>query len=202
MRGLVEQGLLEPIPFGYCRCRCGGLAPIAKLTITRKGYVRGQPVRFIHGHHARVYPFDFWSRVDKTTTPDGCWPFTGHLDQDGYGRIKVNGRWRVATHIALELSGFIPWEGLQVRHYVCNNPPCCRPSHLKIGTPKEDAEDKVSQGRQARGERQGAAKLRQADADEIRRLYAADISRAALARRFDVSWPAIDRLVRGEIWKP
>lgn len=37
---------------GYCQCGCGGLAPVAKLT--RRGYVKGESMRFIQGHHLRV----------------------------------------------------------------------------------------------------------------------------------------------------
>lgn len=37
---------------GYCQCGCGDLAPIAKLT--RRGYRKGEPMRFIQGHHLRL----------------------------------------------------------------------------------------------------------------------------------------------------
>jgi hypothetical protein len=157
-----DSALLEPMPYGYCHCRCGGRTPIATRTDQRYGHIKGQPVRFINYHHSRVQygPWieRYWSQVDK----DGpvvrlglgpCWLWTGYRDEKGYGQIEVNGRTRWAHHIALELVGFIiPAEFLQVRH-LCHTPPCCRPSHLKIGTPQEDADDKVSAGRQARGER-------------------------------------------------
>ena len=38
---------------GLCQCGCGRPAPIAKMTNTRLGHIKGQPVRFIRGHHAR-----------------------------------------------------------------------------------------------------------------------------------------------------
>lgn len=37
-----------------CACGCGYPAPVAKATSRRLGHVKGQPVRFIHGHHARL----------------------------------------------------------------------------------------------------------------------------------------------------
>jgi hypothetical protein len=146
----------------------------------------------------------FWWKVDRMTTPDGCWPWTGERNKAGYGRIKVNGRTRYAHNFALELVGFIiPAEFLQVRHYICHNPPCCRPSHLRIGTPQEDTDDKVSVGRQARvrGERNGQAKLRQLDVVEVRRLYAAGgWAKSALAQRFGVSDVAIGYIIAGRTW--
>jgi hypothetical protein len=39
---------------GLCGCGCGQPAPIAKATKARLGHVKGQPTRFIHGHHART----------------------------------------------------------------------------------------------------------------------------------------------------
>lgn len=36
-----------------CECGCGGLAPIATRTNSRAGHIKGQPVRFILGHHGR-----------------------------------------------------------------------------------------------------------------------------------------------------
>jgi len=198
--------VVEVQPVGLCGCGCGLPAPIAKYTCRRDGYVKGQPTRFIHNHHTRLQSQatseQFWPKVDRTTTPDGCWPFTGCLDKDGYGRFKVNGRHRRAHHIALELVGFvIPFEGLVVRH-TCDNPPCCNPAHLRIDTKPANVADRDAKGRQASGESNGRAKLRQQDVDEIRRLYAAGgISQRALARQFNVHCTTIRDILIGKIWQ-
>ncbi len=42
---LIEKGL--------CQCGCGEEAPVAKRNCTCKGWIRGQPVRYIKGHQAR-----------------------------------------------------------------------------------------------------------------------------------------------------
>lgn len=39
-----------------CECGCGQPAPIARTTSARDGWVKGQPKRFIHGHHGRGKP--------------------------------------------------------------------------------------------------------------------------------------------------
>lgn len=36
-----------------CECGCGQPAPIATYTARRRGYIAGQPCRFVHGHHNR-----------------------------------------------------------------------------------------------------------------------------------------------------
>jgi hypothetical protein len=174
------------------------------------GWIKGQPKFFINGHYARIQPHPdlairFWENVDCTTTPDGCWPWTGMRDRKGYGLIKVNGRTVKAGRIALELAGWIiPVKFLQVRHYICNNPPCCRASHLKIGTPKENSEDRDSQARQALGECNGQAKLDSDKVLAVLALYRRGVSgrgQEALAKQFGVSPKSIWNIIHGETWE-
>ncbi len=40
-----------------CGCGCGEPAPIARQNDHRFGHIKGEPVRFIRGHHARLQPF-------------------------------------------------------------------------------------------------------------------------------------------------
>lgn len=39
-------------PYGYCKCGCGDLAPLAGRNEFRRGYVKGMPMEYIHGHSA------------------------------------------------------------------------------------------------------------------------------------------------------
>jgi len=56
----------------------------------------------------------------------------------------------------------------------------------------------VAKGRQARGERNGRAKLQRVDAEEIRAMFAAgDISKMALGRRFGIDRKTVGLIVRG-----
>ena len=41
------------IPYGLCHCGCGEETSIAKYSSQRQGYVKGEPVRYIHSHRAR-----------------------------------------------------------------------------------------------------------------------------------------------------
>lgn len=116
-----------------------------------------------------------WARVRKGA-PDECWPWEGYARPGGHGQI---GRGRredglVGTHVAA-------WEvthdqrvpsGLVVRH-TCDNPPCCNPAHLLIGTSADNARDAKERGRArgARGTRSPFAKLTTEQVGEIRRRY-------------------------------
>ncbi|HXL20105.1 MAG TPA: hypothetical protein VN961_21530 [Streptosporangiaceae bacterium] len=208
---LLEPDLLQPVPYGYCHCRCGGRTSIAKGTDSRRGWIKGQPVRFILGH-SRIDRRDcserFWEQVDKNgpiVRPElgPCWLWIGYRDQDGYGVSRVNGR-RRATHVALELAGyFILFKGLEALHR-CDNCQCIRPDHLKIDTKPANIADKVAKGRQARGEHIAEAKLDPEKAREVRALYQRGVlgrGYEALARRFGVSQSTIWRIIQDETWK-
>ena len=72
----------------------------------------------------------FWSYVRKTRT---CWLWTGKLSTDGYGQIKINGRWRRVHIVAYEWAvGAIP-TGMELDH-TCRRRNCVRPDHLEPKT--------------------------------------------------------------------
>lgn len=86
------------------------------------------------------------SRVEKLSS--GCWVWTGPTNKKGYGRIgiRVKRASRLAHRAAwLLMVGDIP-PGIFVCHH-CDNPPCCNPAHLFLGTNKENKEDSKRKGR-------------------------------------------------------
>lgn len=85
----------------------------------------------------------FWSKVDKSGS---CWCWTAYRKPTGYGVFKYNGKLHRAHRFALEVThGEIP-EGLVVRHK-CDNPSCCNPEHLEIGTQADNMRDRTERGR-------------------------------------------------------
>lgn len=73
----------------------------------------------------------FWSHVDRSTGPDGCWTWTGYREK-GYGRFFLDQAHRsVRAHrLAYEQGrGPIP-DGLQLDH-LCRNRACVNPAHLE-----------------------------------------------------------------------
>ncbi len=80
----------------------------------------------------------FWSKVSGG---ESCWEWNGSRNEDGYGIVKRDGKLRKAHRLAYELAwGPIP-DGLLIRHR-CDNPPCCRPTHLIPGTKLDNARDR------------------------------------------------------------
>lgn len=92
----------------------------------------------------------FWALVARGATQE-CWPWCGATSPKGYGKFSTGPRrtrkFLRAHRFAWELSnGEIP-QGMQVLH-ACDNPGCCNPRHLFLGTNDDNVRDKVSKGRQ------------------------------------------------------
>lgn len=51
--GIGGIGMAEPTHVKLCECGCGEPAPLAKVTNKRQGAIKGQPQRFVLGHHGR-----------------------------------------------------------------------------------------------------------------------------------------------------
>lgn len=139
----------------------------------------------------------FWPKVDRSGGPDACWPWTASRLKRGYGRFFVDPATR-----RLELSHRVAWEltygpiptGLLACHS-CDNPPCCNPLHLFLGSHYDNMMDRASKRRN--GER-----LSPEAVEEIRRLYdVAGLPFQAIALRFAVAPSTISRAYYGKTWK-
>jgi hypothetical protein len=109
------------------------------------------------------------------------------------------GRKAKAHRVAWQLENGSPGD-LCVLHR-CDNPPCVNPSHLFIGTQLDNIRDRTAKGRSSQqivelnrcganrvlGERNGSARLTEADVRAIRRLVAECVERQTIAERFGVS---------------
>lgn len=150
--------------------------------------------------HTATAAQGFWAKVDRTAGPRGCWPWTASRDRDGYGWLGPKSIARKAHRAAYILAhGQIP-PGMVVMH-ACDNPPCCNPAHLSVGTPGDNTRDAIAKGRALVGEINNSAKLTEAAVERIRHLHARGTTRLELAQRFGVCRRQINDIVTGRAWR-
>lgn len=77
----------------------------------------------------------------------GCWVWKGWVNPRwGYGFMSYrNKSWRLHCLMWTLTRGPIP-SGMVIRH-TCDNPPCCNPLHIEIGTHKDNVHDRMRRGR-------------------------------------------------------
>ena len=120
---------------------------------------------------------EFWSHV-AVGSADACWPWTSRTAR-GYGNLYFRGRTQMAHRVAFELAnGPIP-AGLLVRH-TCDNPPCCNPAHLLLGTHRDNAWDRERRNR-SKSARQRLVRNRRPFREIARASYNDPVRRARVA---------------------
>lgn len=145
-----------------------------------------------------------WPKIAKMD-PDKCWPWTASTNEHGYGTIKEGGKKgrSVLAHRAVyeDVFGPIP-DGLNVLHR-CDNPPCCNPGHLWLGTQSDNARDMHEKGRwklnkSYDGEGNPAAKLTVKEVLEIRN---ASEPHDQIASRYGITASNVSVIKNRKSWK-
>ena len=84
-----------------------------------------------------------------TFSDKGCWEFNSDMSGTGslgYGSVKYQGTNQYVHRVVFKLmKGKVP-DSLLVLHN-CDNPKCCNPDHLFLGTNKDNTQDMIAKGR-------------------------------------------------------
>lgn len=98
---------------------------------------------------------ELWKKVD-VRGEDECWPWKGWTGDGGYGRTEINDVAYYAHRVIFDLvnPGVIELKAPKVGSkdggfllHRCDNPICCNPKHLFVGTHDDNMKDKVAKGR-------------------------------------------------------
>jgi hypothetical protein len=87
----------------------------------------------------------FWSKINKKSE-FACWEWIRGTDTNGYGKVRFRKHIQMAHRVAWILTHGEITNKLIICHS-CDNPPCCNPDHLFLGTHLDNAHDKIKKGR-------------------------------------------------------
>lgn len=148
----------------------------------------------------------FWSKV-RIGTIDRCWEWTaGRFRRSSYGQFMYHRPMLAHRIVWILVYGEIPqgagYHGTCVCHS-CDNPACCNPSHLFLGSHQDNMADKDKKGRTraAKGSAQHKAKLTEDDVVRLRKAYRGGAAIRTLALIYGICLSTAYRIVANQTWK-
>lgn len=155
--------------------------------------------RFYNGHGIRFITNKPKKRGDIGFRVNGkCYEANNcQLDAYGYPYRIIKGKKTRVNRLVYSLWRGEPTEDYMICHS-CDNRKCIRDTHLWKGTTKDNTRDRQKKSRQARGERQGSARLTGREVKEIR---SSKCSQRRLAETFGVSQHTIWAIINKIGWK-
>lgn len=133
-------------------------------------------------------------RIDSTAGNGACWPWVGPLDRYGYGVVTRTGR---AHRLAWQEHHGRKLARDEVVRHSCDNPCCCNPAHLIVGTQVENIDDRVQKERSAKGQMNGRAKL---TATKAREIYKSGVAASVMAERYGIDESTVRGIRTGKTW--
>lgn len=123
---------------------------------------------------------------------DCCWPWKGGSGSFGHGRFRIGKHLYSPHRIAFTIAnGPIKDRRAYVLH-TCDNPACCNPAHLYLGTPKDNVRDMRERGRRVTGNKRSF----QPTAEQLSEILTSSESATALGERYGVHRHMINRIRR------
>lgn len=140
----------------------------------------------------------FWSRVDIRNEED-CWEWMGAKKNGTYGFYAPMPGVLLKSHrVAYALfNGFID-DNLLVCHK-CDNPSCCNPEHLFLGTSQDNIQDMIRKSRKAstKGTCNPSAKL---TPEQVRAIFVDSRINKEIAQDYKIQPSLVSQIRRRAIW--
>lgn len=136
----------------------------------------------------------------EIVTESGCWLFMGHLTNKGYGVIG-NDAGNSKKLYSVHRKTFEYFIG-EIQHgksicHRCDVPSCCNPSHLFLGTQKDNMDDCSKKNRKAIAEKNGKSKITTDQANLIIEYKKQGKNLKELSRNLPISYWQVCAIANG-----
>jgi hypothetical protein len=138
----------------------------------------------------------FLGKIQKGSDNE-CWEWVCNK-RGGYGRFRIEDKLYTATRLMWRLTHGTDPAGQLVCH-TCDNPACCNPSHLFLGSDAENNADKEqkARGKHPVGEANGLSKLSEED---VIAIYTSTGTHRSVANQYGVTGENIAAIRKGKTW--
>lgn len=150
----------------------------------------------------------FWSNVLKTDNIEDCWLWQLSSGRRGYGQVCFQVDNKDRSIRVPRLSYFLHYKVDPCPFIVlhsCDNPKCCNPHHLSLGTNKENSVDMIAKGRGLNqfsdGEKHPNSKLTVEIVQKLKEAYASGTTQKQLSIDYNIHQSAVSRAINGKRWK-
>ena len=140
---------------------------------------------------------NFLAKVDKQS-PDICWNWLASSIPTGYGQVRLRPLGMFYAHRVVYFIEYGEDPGSKFVCHTCDNPACCNPAHLWLGTQRENLADMVVKGRGPSGVKNPMSILTEQDVVEILR---SEDTQKNLAIKYNVCPDCIKHIKSGKTWK-
>lgn len=156
----------------------------------------------------KLIPEEFLSIKEKLKSrlkknENGCLEWTGHRMWSGYGRIFASKAGKKKNDIFLAHRVFYFLEtGVQPKDlcvmHSCDNPPCCNPNHLSLGTRLDNNRDAILKGRRYKQPQfERSTKITKDVFDSVKHEYEKiNLSTADLAQKYNCDQATVLRALK------
>lgn len=142
---------------------------------------------------------------------NGCWEWSLKVRKNGYARVTYKQKSFYAHRLSFSAFNEILLDSsdMDVCHK-CDNRKCVNPSHLFLGTRRDNMQDaknkkRLSTGechsKKIRGEKSGASKLKEAEVVDIIGLLNNGAKQKDLAEKYNLEKSTISAIKNRKIWR-
>lgn len=190
--------------FGGVCCIKGCDKPVVAVGLCNKHWRRnkrfGSPVLVnrTSGFFIGMTPAERFFAQVKKADGDNCWSWTAARDKDGYGMFR--GEWLGVLHKRAHRFSWSYHNNAEIPDggvicHSCDNPQCCNPAHLRVGSHLDNQREKWAKGRA--NHRTPAAKL---TPEMVREIRAAVGYQRDIAAKYGVTQTTVSDIKRRRSW--